>query len=238
LRWRREEVEVLPQRAADARRDTDVVLQPGEAGRDGLLDEVRVDDGAALGPDAARLRLDADVRGAVADHEAAHAEVADEDVGAEAEHEVRELDLAGEEDGLGELVGRERLVEEVGRAADLEGRVGGEDLVGADAVGAEALAERAEEVGGGRGVGHGSAGGGGGRVVPAEETPVRRGMERGARLAPCAIGGKMWPGGASPLDSGAYPAHRSSTLLRILWRTRTPTSPAPPAASASSPAAS
>src|SRR5690606_3543305 len=53
LRRGREEVEVLPHRAADAARDPDVVVEPAQASRNRGLDQVVVDLDPALGTDAA-----------------------------------------------------------------------------------------------------------------------------------------------------------------------------------------
>jgi hypothetical protein len=84
------------------------------------------------------------VPGGVADHQTAEATVADQDVGAHAKEEERHPVLPGGEDRRGQLIRRARLMEEVGRTADLEGGVGGEDLAGPDPVRAEVPAERVE----------------------------------------------------------------------------------------------
>ena len=73
----------------------------------------------------------------VADDEPPESPIADQDVGAEAEHEVRQSTAARDEHGGGQLIGRGGLVEEIGRAADLERGVRSERLGGAHARGAE-----------------------------------------------------------------------------------------------------
>ena len=92
-----------------------------------------MDDGAALGDEAVAGRRDPPR--AVADHQAAVAAVADQDVGAEPEEELGHTGSAGGGDGVRQVVGARGGIEEVGRAADAEGGVGGERLALAQADG-------------------------------------------------------------------------------------------------------
>ena len=78
---RRQKVQVLPQRPADRGRDAGVVLERRSDPPRGSPDQVGPDDGPALGRHA--VVVDGDVRRAVADHDAAEAAVADQDVGAQ-----------------------------------------------------------------------------------------------------------------------------------------------------------
>ena len=64
-----------------------------------------------------------DVPRLVADHEAAHSAVADEDVGAETEDDERHAGRASGRDRAGELAGRRGVIQEVRRTSNAEGRV-------------------------------------------------------------------------------------------------------------------
>src|SRR6185312_2391012 len=77
----------------------------------------------------------------VADHQAPEPPVADQNVGPETQQEERDLEPAGGEEGRGELVRGLGLEEEIGGAADAEGRVGGEDLSPAHPVPPQDLAQ-------------------------------------------------------------------------------------------------
>jgi hypothetical protein len=155
----REEVQVLPDGPAHRARDADEVLDPAPPALDRVEDEV-LDDRAALGGQQARVALrargaEAEVVGAVADHQAPVAAVADEDVGAEAEEEVGHPQLAGGEHRGRQLVGRAGGVERVGRTPDAERRVLGERDAPPHAPGPQPGVEGGERLGGERGVGGG-----------------------------------------------------------------------------------
>src|SRR4051812_1041732 len=139
-----EEVEVLPQGASDRRGDAHVVLQPGEPIGNRGVDQVGMNDGATLGADLSPLLEDLDFARLVADHQAAESLVADQDVGPETQEEEGNVQPAGGEDGRRELVRAPRFVEEVGRSADVEGRLGSQDLALADAVEPQGVLQRLE----------------------------------------------------------------------------------------------
>ena len=140
LRGGREEVQVLPDRAAHGARDADEVLEPRPAALDGLEDEV-LHHGAALHPEPPVV-VEPEVARAVSDDEPAVAAVADEDVRAEAEDEVRDLELARGGDGGREVVGAGGRVEQVGRTPDAKSGVLAERLVPLEAARVEAGGER------------------------------------------------------------------------------------------------
>src|SRR5690606_9607916 len=116
-----QEVKVLPDGAADAARDTGIVLEPGET-RDGRsFDEIR-DRGAAFRCETATV--DVPVVGLVVDHEAAKALVSDQDVGAGAEQEPGDILRPSLHHGRDQLILCMYGDEEVRRAADPVGSEG------------------------------------------------------------------------------------------------------------------
>ena len=115
---RREEVEVLPDRAAHGARDADEVFESRPAASDRLEDQV-AHDRAALDAQPA-IRVPLGVRSLVPDDEAAESAIADEDVRAEPEHEVRHPVGARGHHRRGEVLRGLGLEEEVGGAADAE----------------------------------------------------------------------------------------------------------------------
>src|SRR5215212_10691569 len=92
LRRGREEMQILPDRAAHRARDADVMLEPGPPTSHRFGDDLG-HHGAALDPELPVLAK-AIVRSDVSNHETAKAFVGDEHVGAQAEHEIRNLGLA------------------------------------------------------------------------------------------------------------------------------------------------
>ena len=138
---RREEVQVLPQRPADGRGDADVMFEPRESRLHGPFDHVGIEDGAAFGPELARLGPHLDVLGRVADDEAAKASVADDDIGADAEQEMWDRVGARYPDGVGQFVGGVGLDEKVRRTAYFKGGIRGQDNVALEAVRAQRVAQ-------------------------------------------------------------------------------------------------
>ena len=115
---RREEVQVLPDRAADGARNADEVLEPRPAAVHGFRDQV-AHHRAALHPELAVVAPALVVRD-IADHDAAEALVADQDVRAEPEHEVRDAELARRGHRQREVVRGSGLAEQIRGSADLE----------------------------------------------------------------------------------------------------------------------
>ena len=97
------------------------MLQPGPASGDRFANQV-FHDRAALGPELALVTHFAELVSPrrVANHESAKPSVANEDVGAEPQHEVGYTGFASGKDGIGQRVGRSRVVEQVGGSADSE----------------------------------------------------------------------------------------------------------------------
>ena len=120
LRRRRQEVQVLPHRAADRARDADIVLEPGVTLPDSREDEL-LHDRAALGP---QLRSVEPARARSGpDHDPAKAAVTDEDVRPQAQDEPGDSGIAAGDHGVCEIVGRRGIVQDVRRTANPEGGV-------------------------------------------------------------------------------------------------------------------
>ena len=88
----REEMQILPDRAANGARNADVVLEPGPPAANRLRNELR-HHGATLDPELSVLAK-REVRGDVSDHQTANALVGDQHVRAQTEDEIRNLGLA------------------------------------------------------------------------------------------------------------------------------------------------
>lgn len=123
----REEVQVLPDRAADGAGDTDIMLESRPSDGDRMPDEIG-DDHATLGVDPTGTEI-RDVARDIAYDEAADAEVADEDVGTQSEYEAGDAFSAGRRRRGGELTGRGGIVQHVGGTADAERGVWSERFV-------------------------------------------------------------------------------------------------------------
>jgi len=105
-----------------------------------------LDDRTALGPQMAGIALIPElvrVRG-VPDYQPPEAAIANQNIGSEPKDEVRYTSLARREHGIRKRIGGRRLVEQVGRAADLERRVRSERFVPAKVRGIQARAESLE----------------------------------------------------------------------------------------------
>src|SRR3954469_4856591 len=115
---RREEMKILPDRAAYRARNTNIMFEPGEPSLHRLRNEPG-HHGSALYPQSAMVE-EFQVARRVPDDESAKALVADEDVGAEAQHEIIDAELSGGGDRPCQIVGRCCIVEQIGWTADPE----------------------------------------------------------------------------------------------------------------------
>ena len=131
----REEVQVLPDGAANGARNADVVLESRPAAPNGFRNDLR-HHGAAFDPEAS-IVAEGEVRRDISDDEAANALVGNEDVGAEPEDEIRNLGTARGYDGVGERICAVRLVQKIGWPADLEGGIGRERHIALEPIASE-----------------------------------------------------------------------------------------------------
>src|SRR5690606_177679 len=138
LRRGREEVQILPHRAADGARDPDEVVKPAEPTRNGRLDQVVEDLDAALHTDPAIVQ-ELDPPALVPNDETTKPSIPDEDVRTHAQDEVGDPELPGCDDRLAEFGRAPRAEEEVRGPTDLERRIRRERDVTLDPVRAEPI---------------------------------------------------------------------------------------------------
>ena len=116
-----QEVEILPNGAANGARNADVVLQSGPTAPHSLRNELR-HDCAALHPKAS-IVTEPEVRRHISNDQSAYALIRDENVRSQSEHEVRNLGFARGYDGGGQGVRALGLIEQIRRTPDLKGGV-------------------------------------------------------------------------------------------------------------------
>ena len=115
----RQEMQILPDCAANGAWNTYVVFQSGPTSPNGFGDECR-HHRSALDPHAS-INLKREVRCHVTDNKATYTLVRNQDIRAESEHEPRNLRVTRGQDCSGEIVGRRGVVQQVSSTADLEG---------------------------------------------------------------------------------------------------------------------